>query len=268
MKKLLSFALALFCLLNFSGCGKNTDDSDCSDDSRIRGTFSDESTTGNSDTTSSVSLEFESETEILAESFYSDENVKKPSSVKTDNSPSPSQNSKPVVTSGYSETEKSASDLQNEDEEKRYIPSNSDLNKIASNVLNLINSERTESGLDKLSVNSFLNEKSTARSKELITKFAHTRPNGKSFESILKDDGFSFDTCGESLAKVVFAQAFTGSDAQIKEIANKIFKSFTDNYGYYQNILNFGFTETGIGISYIIGDENIITFYVTQLYIG
>ncbi len=76
MKKFLSLALVIFCLLSLAGCVKGVadrdDSTDISDSSDVKDGYSNDSADEDSDSSFASSMETVTETEVFAEKFYSD----------------------------------------------------------------------------------------------------------------------------------------------------------------------------------------------------
>ncbi|AEH61006.1 SCP-like extracellular [Methanosalsum zhilinae DSM 4017] len=105
-------------------------------------------------------------------------------------------------------------------------------------MLDLINSERAENGLDPLVFNPLLNEVATEHSKEMIEKnyFSHSSFNGDSFWKRLQNAGYSTNKCAENIAM------------RMPPNVDKAHQSLMASSGHRKNILNPDFNEVGIGI--------------------
>lgn len=97
--------------------------------------------------------------------------------------------------------------------------------------------------LGKLTLDEELCKAAQIRAKEIVKKFEHTRPNGKSCFTVLDEYSIVYSACGENIA----AGNQTGKDTflQWKE----------DNYkyadqGHRRNMLNSNFTKIGIAYTY------------------
>ena len=76
------------------------------------------------------------------------------------------------------------------------------------------------------------------RAKETEVSFSHTRPNGSSFSSALKEQGVSYQGAGENIAwgqksPEAVMQGWMNSDGHRANILNEKFTKI--GVGYYQN---------------------------------
>ena len=101
-------------------------------------------------------------------------------------------------------------------------------------VVALVNAERAKEGLPALKVDSTLQSAALARAKETVQLFSHTRPNGTSCFSILKEYGISYRSAGENIAY---------GQRSPEEVVN----AWMNSEGHRANILNKDFTTIGIG---------------------
>ena len=101
-------------------------------------------------------------------------------------------------------------------------------------VVALVNAERAKEGLPALKVDSTLQAAALARAKETVQLFSHTRPNGTSCFSILKEYGISYRSAGENIAY---------GQRSPEEVVN----AWMNSEGHRANILNKDFTTIGIG---------------------
>lgn len=105
-------------------------------------------------------------------------------------------------------------------------------------ILNLVNSERAKAGLPALKLDAGITAAANVRAKEIKQSFSHTRPNGSSFSTALKEQGVSFIGSGENIAwgQTSPEQVMNGwmnSDGHRANILNKNFKNI--GIGYYQD---------------------------------
>lgn len=117
-------------------------------------------------------------------------------------------------------------------------------------VVNLVNKERAKQGLKSLKKRKDVEPASAIRSKELVTKFSHTRPNGKRGLDIIKEYKISCKMSGENIAYGY-------------PTAAKVVKAWMSSPGHRANILNKGYTGIGVGV-YKKGS----TLYWTQIFVG
>ena len=108
----------------------------------------------------------------------------------------------------------------------------------AEQVVKLVNAERAKAGLPALKMDTNITAAANVRAKEITQKFSHTRPNGSSFSSVLKEQGVSFRGSGENIARgqkspEQVMNAWMNSDGHRANILNKNFKNI--GVGYYQD---------------------------------
>lgn len=110
-------------------------------------------------------------------------------------------------------------------------PTNTDF---ISQVVALVNVERKKAGLAPVSASSSLNSAAAIRAKEIITKFAHTRPDGTSCFTVLAQLNISYKTCGENIAAGQTTPA-------------EVMNGWMNSEGHRANILNPSFRKLGVG---------------------
>lgn len=108
----------------------------------------------------------------------------------------------------------------------------------AEQVVKLVNEERAKAGLSALKIDADITDAANVRAKEIVQKFSHTRPNGSSFSSVLKEQGVSFRGSGENIAwgqksPEEVMKGWMNSDGHRANILNKNYKNI--GVGYYQN---------------------------------
>ncbi|MBE5862630.1 MAG: sporulation protein [Lachnospiraceae bacterium] len=101
-------------------------------------------------------------------------------------------------------------------------------------VVALVNAERAKEGLPALKVDETLQAAALARAKETVQLFSHTRPNGTSCFTILKEYGISYRYAGENIAY---------GQRSPEEVVN----AWMNSEGHRANIMNKNFTTIGIG---------------------
>ena len=79
-------------------------------------------------------------------------------------------------------------------------PADGSLSGYADAVVKLVNQERAKAGLKSLSVNQAAAAAANVRAREIEGAFSHTRPNGSSFSTALKEQGASYRAAGENIA--------------------------------------------------------------------
>lgn len=129
------------------------------------------------------------------------------------------------------------------------LESSASSNDFASEVVRLVNIERASYGLSPLKENSKLGEYAQLRSTEIVSNFAHERPDGSSpLKYVLGLGGMR--TCGENIA---WGQS----------TPEAVVTAWMNSPGHRANILKEDFTMIGVGC-YKSGD----TYYWTQIFGG
>ncbi len=105
----------------------------------------------------------------------------------------------------------------------------------ARQVLELVNRERAAQGLPAYVLDEALSAAAAVRAEEIDEKFSHTRPDGRSSFSVLKDLGVQYVACGENIAK--------GSPT-----AQRVMTGWMGSSGHRRNILHARFTRIGIAV--------------------
>lgn len=108
----------------------------------------------------------------------------------------------------------------------------------AEQVVKLVNEERAKAGLSALTMDADITAAANVRAKEIKELFSHTRPDGSSFSTVLKEQGVIFRGSGENIAwgQTSPEQVMNGwmnSDGHRANILNKNFKNI--GVGYYQD---------------------------------
>lgn len=116
-------------------------------------------------------------------------------------------------------------------------------------VLRLVNIERAKEGLSQLTTNSTLEKAAYIRSQEIKKSFSHTRPNGSSFSSILKELNISYQAAGENIA---YGQ----------RTPEAVVNAWMNSSGHRANIMSKNFNKLGVGC--YIDSNNVV--YWTQIF--
>lgn len=101
-------------------------------------------------------------------------------------------------------------------------------------VVELVNAERAKAGLPALTVDSGAASAAQVRAKEIASAFSHTRPDGSSFSTALKEAGVSYSSAGENIA---YGQ----------QSPQEVMKQWMNSAGHRANILNPDYTAIGVG---------------------
>ena len=118
-------------------------------------------------------------------------------------------------------------------------------------VVRLVNQERAKAGLDSLSVNQAAAAAANVRAREIEGAFSHTRPNGRSYSTALKEQGASYRAAGENIA---YGQ----------RSAEQVMEGWMNSSGHRANILNAQYTAIGVGVYRSASG----TLHWVQLFIG
>lgn len=116
-------------------------------------------------------------------------------------------------------------------------------------VVELVNEERAKAGLNPVTLDKTVSKAALTRSKEIVNNFSHTRPNGSSFVTALKEQGVSYRRAGENIA---WGQ----------RSPEQVMNSWMNSSGHRANILGESFTHIGVGYY----QENGVNYW-TQLFI-
>ncbi len=116
----------------------------------------------------------------------------------------------------------------------------------AEQVVKLVNEERAKAGLSALEMKADITTAANVRTKEIQQTFSHTRPNGNSFSSVLREQGVSFNGAGENIA---WGQ----------KSPEQVMNAWMNSDGHRANILNKNFKNIGVGH---YQDENGVNYWV------
>ena len=105
----------------------------------------------------------------------------------------------------------------------------------AQEVVRLVNIERERAGLAPLTMDATLSAAAQVRAQEIDVSFSHTRPDGTSCFTVLKEFGIGYRACGENIAK--------GSPSPARVV-----EGWMNSAGHRANILNENFTTIGVGV--------------------
>ena len=243
--KMKKWAAFVICLLFFTGCGVEQQNKDFGSEpvsseleSSAAASVPEVSDEENTSDTAGISSKAE-QTESYAVGSNIEENGS--ASGKPAASSTAPQSSKPAASSAAPQSSKPAA---------ASAPSEgNDLLQVARQVIVLVNQERGKQGLPALRENAQLMDSASVRSQELVTKFAHERPNGEQGYQLAFRAGFN--TVGENIAYGYLS-------------AEQVMEGWMNSPGHRANILNTGFSEIGVGC-YRGSDGRL---YWTQLFGG
>lgn len=125
---------------------------------------------------------------------------------------------------------------------------NPELAEYAKQVAILVNRERSSYGLQPVKYSPLLSEAANVRSSELRKNFSHTRPNGTSCFTVLKEFDISYFSAAENIA---YGQ-------RTSEI---VMNGWMNSSGHRTNILSKNVEYIGVGVVYSNG-----IYYWTQLF--
>ena len=128
--------------------------------------------------------------------------------------------------------------------------------KIEEEFFRLVNEERLAVSWSGtvLTYNKALDNGAQIRSKELTIVYDHIRPDGSICFSVI--EGYNRAALGENIYRFDVAGysgvegEFTGSKEQLKALAKHAFEAFKESDEHYANMLDAGYENMGIGISY------------------
>lgn len=120
----------------------------------------------------------------------------------------------------------------------------------ASEVLSLVNEQRTSYGLSALSWNDTAASAANVRATEIVGTFSHTRPDGSSCMTAYSGD---YSCIGENIAAG-------------QTNPSLVMTSWMNSEGHKENILNPSFTSLGVACYVVPGSA--YTYYWVQTFIG
>lgn len=113
-------------------------------------------------------------------------------------------------------------------------PEDSETLSYAEQVVKLVNAERAKENLSPLKTAKDVQAAAQVRAQEIVTSFSHTRPNGSSFSTALKEQNVSYRGAGENIA---------WGQRSPEEVVN----AWMNSSGHRANIMNANFTTIGVG---------------------
>lgn len=102
-------------------------------------------------------------------------------------------------------------------------------------VIRIVNEERAKQGLQPLKKNNDLCKVAGIRATETTSLFSHTRPNGESCFTILKEYNISYMTVGENIAAG-------------QQTPAEVMNAWMNSQGHRENIMNSSFGQIGVGV--------------------
>lgn len=107
-------------------------------------------------------------------------------------------------------------------------------------VLRLVNVQREKAGKQPLTLDAKLSQAAGVRAAEIVQLFSHTRPDGTSCFTAMKEAGVSYMAAGENIA------AGQRTPAEVME-------SWMNSQGHRENILSDSFGRLGVGYTVVNG---------------
>lgn len=101
-------------------------------------------------------------------------------------------------------------------------------------IVDLVNKEREKAGVSPLTMDQALNQAAGIRAEEIYTTFAHERPDGSRYLTVLDQLTISYSGCGENVA-----YGFRTPEA--------VMEAWMNSEGHKANILNEKYTSIGVG---------------------
>lgn len=101
-------------------------------------------------------------------------------------------------------------------------------------IVELVNEERAKVGLSPVTLDKKVQAAAQVRAKEIVTSFSHTRPDGTSFSTALKEQNVSYRGSGENIA---WGQ----------KSPEAVMNAWMNSSGHRANILNKNFKIIGVG---------------------
>lgn len=119
-------------------------------------------------------------------------------------------------------------------------------------VVRLVNKIRAQEGLSPLATTSALSAAAGQRAEELVSRYAHERPDGTDCFTVLREFGVSYRAAGENIAA-----GYPTPEAVVT--------GWMNSPGHRANILNPGFKAIGVG--HVSGQGSYGSYWV-QLFVG
>jgi uncharacterized protein YkwD len=131
--------------------------------------------------------------------------------------------------------------------------------KIADEIVRTSNAERKKAGLRELRRDGEAMDAASRRASELEDSFSHTRPDGRSFDTVFREYGVKpHQWWGENIYN-----AYGGNVANNTFSGGEAVSWWMNSPGHRANILNKNYTHIGVGV-YRSGNK----IYLAQLFVG
>ncbi len=136
--------------------------------------------------------------------------------------------------------------------EENFTEPPSSFSSLENSMLEAVNLERAKVSKNNVVMCDYLNECARIRAEEIVETFSHVRPDGRTFNTVLTDNGVAFKNWGENVAKGQTSVADVMSD-------------WMNSPGHRNNILSeqYDYTKFGFASKTVDG----ITYWV-QIFIS
>ena len=117
-------------------------------------------------------------------------------------------------------------------------------------VIDLLNGERAQVGLDPLTKDPLLSQAAQLHSESMADNdfFSHTGADGSTFSEHIQDTGYQYSMAGENIA----AGYSTPED---------VVEAWMNSSGHRANILNQNFKEVGVGYNFLANDTGAVNYF-------
>lgn len=156
---------------------------------------------------------------------------------------------KPITNPAVNTVTNSTPSVPVKTENKETVTNTSSNQSYADEVLKLVNQERAKAGLKALTTTSSLQNAANKRATEIVKSFSHTRPDGRSFSTVLNEYSISYRAAGENIAMG-------------QRTPQEVMNGWMNSSGHRANILGSQFGKVGIGV-YKAADGR---YYWTQVF--
>lgn len=129
-------------------------------------------------------------------------------------------------------------------------PNGNEYHRYVQQIVDLVNVEREKAGLSPLTLDQKVTAAAQVRAEEIRQSFSHTRPNGSSFATALREQNVSYRQAGENIA---------WGQPSPEAVVN----AWMNSSGHRANILSKNFTKIGVGYFQYNGRN-----YWSQLFVG
>ena len=119
----------------------------------------------------------------------------------------------------------------------------------AEQVVSIVNKERTAAGLSPVTLDADVSAAALVRAKECAKSFSHTRPNGSSCFTALKEAGINYRGAGENIA---YGQ----------QTPTEVMQAWMNSSGHRANIMNSKYTKIGVAYTVINGTPYWAQFFI------